>query len=193
MVDTKKIKKKSGNIKNEEKGDLIVNDVSGHIWFRSKNREGFQFFIFCIYFLIIYKKVLPCWFGVLLLLFNSPFKLSKSAKAIACSLLACLACESKWNLLWCLLWTSKNWLNTTLETLLLTIITTATEGAVTFFTTWCLCNLAVCVFLAELAEELLGLWMVNHWSQKGSATTVITAKTTLKIRNTLSFLIMKVY
>ena len=112
-----------------------------------------------------YTWTLPCWFGVLLLLFYCPLKLSQSAKAIACGLLAWLACESEGDLLWCLLWSSKNWLNTTLETLLLTIVTTAAKGAMAFFTTWCLCNLAVCVLLAELAEEFLGLWVMNHLSK----------------------------
>ena len=115
---------------------------------------------------------LPCWFGVLLLLFDCPFEFSQSAKAICCCFLAWLACESKWNLLGCLLWSSKNWLNTALETELLAIITTTAESTVAFFTTRCLCNFACCVLLAELAEELLGLWVMNHRSEKGSTKTV---------------------
>ena len=99
---------------------------------------------------------------MLLLLFNCPLELTKAAQAVHCSLLAGLAGESKRDLLGCLLRTTKNWLNTATETLLLTIVTTATESGVALFTTLCLGYLAHCVLLAELAEELLSLWMMKH-------------------------------
>ena len=104
----------------------------------------------------------PCWFSMFLLLVDHPFKLPKATKAIHGWFLALLACKTEADLLWCLLATTKEWLNTTHKTFLLAIIPTTTEGNFAFFTTAGLGNLYCSVLFAVFAEEFLCFWIVHH-------------------------------
>ena len=103
---------------------------------------------------------------MLLLLINHPFELPKSSKAVHGGLLASLAGETKRNLLRGLLAPSEKWLHTTLETFLLPVVSPPTEGGLALFATAGLSDLMHLMFLAELAIELLGLWVMNH-EEKG--------------------------
>ena len=99
---------------------------------------------------------------MLLLLIDHPFELPESSKAIHRGLLASLAGETKRNLLGGLLAPSEKWLHTTLETFLLPIIPPPTEGGLALFATAGLSDLVHLMLLAELAIELLSLWVVHH-------------------------------
>ena len=109
------------------------------------------------------QNVLPSWLCMLLLLINHPFELPEPSKAVHRGLLAALAGEAEGNLLGGLLAPSEKWLHTTLETFLLPVVSPPTEGGLALFATASLCNLMHLMLLAELAIELLGLWMVHHF------------------------------